>query len=303
MKSTSFLILCWIMLTLPPAVAQHPFSADSVALLKATWNFLDVAPGVTWKQAHLKEKELFHSNQNINILDTKLKNRRVSFGFVSADTPGDSVRKLIPTSDLLTKAGAVAAVNGTFFFVKQKGSEDQIKLDGVVLDSTFYTPGKPLMEHKQAAITIRKRKVTIERAPTSEPGRQYGWDKKLNAPNVMVTGPLLVWDGETVPLQKNAFNDNRHPRTAACITREKHLILLTADGRNAQAEGLSLHELAFLLKQLRCERAVNLDGGGSSTMVISGQPYKGVVNMPSDNKMFDHLGERPVSNAIYIRKK
>lgn len=303
MKSISLLILFWIMLAVIPAKAQHSFSSDSVALLKATWSFLDVAPGVTWKHTHLKEKELFQSNQNINILDTKLKNRRVTFGMVSADTPGDTVRKLMPTSELLTKAGALAAINGTFFFVKQKGSEDRIKVDGVVLDSTFYASGKPLMEHKQAAITIRKRKITIEKAPVPDPGRQYGWDKKLSAPNVMVTGPLLVWKGELVPLQKNAFNDNRHPRTAACITKEKHLILLTADGRSTQAEGLSLHELAFLLKQFRCENAVNLDGGGSTTMVISGQSYEGVVNMPSDNKMFDHLGERPVSNAIIIRKK
>lgn len=303
MKCIFLLVLSGITGMVSSVYAQQSFSADSTALLKATWSFLDVAPGVTWKHAHLKNKELFQSNQNINILDTRLRNRRVRFGLVSADTPGDSVRKLIPTSELVTKAGALAAVNGTFFFVKQKGSEDRIKIDGVVLDSTFYTTGKPLMEHKQAALTIRKRKVTIERAPTSEPGMQYGWDKKLSAPNVMVTGPLLVWKGEIVPLQKSAFNDNRHPRTAACITKEKHLILLTADGRNAQAEGLSLHELAFLLKQLRCENAVNLDGGGSTTMVISGQPYKGVVNMPSDNKLFDHLGERPVSNAIIIRKR
>ncbi len=273
---------------------------DSLALMKATWNFLDVAPGVTWKHVHLKNKELFQSNQNINVLDTKLRNRRVVFGLVSADTPGDSTRKLVPTSTLTKKAGAAAAVNGTFFNVKQAGSEDLIKIDGKVLDTTTYASDKPLIEHKQAALTIRKRKVSIERAPDE---RAYGWDQKLNAPNVMVTGPLLLWEGQPVPLKKNAFNDNRHPRTAACITREKHLLLVTVDGRNAQAAGMSLPELTYLLKQFRCERAVNLDGGGSTTMVITSQPHEGVVNMPSDNKVFDHLGERAVSNAIFIRKK
>ena len=294
-------LTCFLTLLAGTAFGQAP--ADSVALLKTKWTFQDIAPGVTWKHAHCSTGQLFGSNQNIHVLDTKLKNRKIRFGFASADTPGDSTRHLVRTSEIARKAGAFAAVNGTFFHVKGGGSEDLVRIGGRLLDTTLYVPGKPMQEHKQAAITIRGRKVRIERAPEQNPDIAYGWDQRLNAPDVMVTGPLLIWDGHEVPLKKNAFNDNRHPRTAACVTKDKHLLLVTADGRNAQAQGLSLYELAYLLRQFGCDRAVNLDGGGSTTMYIEGQPDQGVVNMPSDNKLWDHLGERPVSNVFLMRRK
>jgi exopolysaccharide biosynthesis protein len=54
---------------------------------------------------------------------------------------------------------------------------------------------------------------------------------------------------------------------------------------------------------LGCKDAINLDGGGSTTMYIKGQPFDGVVNYPCDNKQFDHYGERSVSNVVMILKK
>jgi exopolysaccharide biosynthesis protein len=111
---------------------------------------------------------------------------------------------------------------------------------------------------------------------------------------------MLLENGAEVALAKTPFNDNRHPRTCVCITDERQVLLLTADGRNAQALGLSLPELRTLLAELGCRDAVNLDGGGSTTMWIFGQPDKGIVNMPSDNKLFDHFGERKVANAVLI---
>ena len=75
-------------------------------------------------------------------------------------------------------------------------------------------------------------------------------------------------------------------------------MLLVADGRNKQAAGLSMNELLQVMQALGCADAVNLDGGGSTTMVVRGQ----VVNHPSDNKEFDAAGERPVANAIIVRQ-
>ncbi|MFT4032156.1 MAG: phosphodiester glycosidase family protein [Siphonobacter sp.] len=281
-------------------MTQAQTSTDSLALLKGMWKFREVSPGLVWKHFHFSEKQLFGSNQNINVLDTKLKNKKLKFAFVSADTPGDTARKLLKTSALAEYSHALAAINGTFFNVKNAGSEDLLKIEGKLLDTTTYLVGKPLLEHKQAAITIQKRKVEIERAPGE---MAYGWDKKLTQPNVMVTGPLLLWEGKPVPLKKTAFNDNRHPRTALCITKDKHLLMVTVDGRTAEAYGMSLHELTFILKQFGCINAVNLDGGGSTTMIIKDQPYSGVVNMPCDNKLFDHLGERAVSNVFVIQAR
>ena len=64
---------------------------------------------------------------------------------------------------------------------------------------------------------------------------------------------------------------------------------------------MTLDELTDLLLDNHCKDAVNLDGGGSTTMWISGKPFNGVVNMPCDNKIFDHEGERAVSDILIIR--
>jgi exopolysaccharide biosynthesis protein len=81
------------------------------------------------------------------------------------------------------------------------------------------------------------------------------------------------------------------------------LLLLTVDGRSAESHGMSLPELTDFLLELGCRNAVNLDGGGSTTMWLAGRLFNGVVNMPSDNKRFDHEGERSVANAVVIRRR
>ena len=65
-----------------------------------------------------------------------------------------------------------------------------------------------------------------------------------------------------------------------------------------QLAGMSLFELGVFLRSLKCQQAINLDGGGSTTMWIKSQ---GVVNYPSDNQRFDHSGERKVANVIVIK--
>lgn len=62
---------------------------------------------------------------------------------------------------------------------------------------------------------------------------------------------------------------------------------------------MTIDELALLMKDLNCVNALNLDGGGSTTMWIKG---KGVVNHPSDNGKFDHEGARAVANAIIVKQ-
>lgn len=75
------------------------------------------------------------------------------------------------------------------------------------------------------------------------------------------------------------------------------IIIMVADGRHDEAVGLTLRELATILHGLGCVDAVNLDGGGSSTMYLRGH---GVVNHPSGNGVFDHEGERAVRTVIMI---
>ena len=84
-----------------------------------------------------------------------------------------------------------------------------------------------------------------------------------------------------------------NPRTAIGIIDELHYVFVVSDGRTTESEGLSLYELAQVMKDLGCTVAYNLDGGGSSTMYFNGE----VVNNPTSG-MSD--GERSVSDIIYI---
>lgn len=76
------------------------------------------------------------------------------------------------------------------------------------------------------------------------------------------------------------------------------IVIVVVDGRHKEAVGLTLQELALLLREMGCQDAINLDGGGSSTMYINGY---GVVNHPSGNAIFDHEGERAVRTVILIK--
>lgn len=90
------------------------------------------------------------------------------------------------------------------------------------------------------------------------------------------------------------FGLTRQPRTLAGIKTNGDLIFVTVDGRSPENSiGVSFHESAELLKSLGAVSAINLDGGGSSTMVINGK----LVNQTSDS-----TGERPIGDGIFITK-
>ena len=64
---------------------------------------------------------------------------------------------------------------------------------------------------------------------------------------------------------------------------------------------MSAKELtAFLKRYFNPKSAMNIDGGGSTTMFVKGQPYNGTVNYPTDNKKFDHYGQRKVETVILV---
>lgn len=69
-----------------------------------------------------------------------------------------------------------------------------------------------------------------------------------------------------------------------------------------ETTGVSIPELAHLIRVLGGSDALNLDGGGSTTLWMEQTPDNGVLNCPSDNRKFDHQGERSIPNIIYVHK-
>lgn len=95
------------------------------------------------------------------------------------------------------------------------------------------------------------------------------------------------------PGARPEFGERRHPRTAVGWNG-RSLFWVVVDGRQAPiSDGMTLAELAALFERLGARHAVNLDGGGSTAMVVRGR----VVNRPSDA-----TGERPVGNALLLER-
>ncbi|MBL1410636.1 phosphodiester glycosidase family protein [Sphingobacterium faecale] len=277
-KHTAFLFLLTLLSTVLHNISYGQ-DIDSVNFCNTKWRTSAVDKGIYWKQANIID--LFNSRQEVNIIEIDLKKHNKSLRLAAL---ANSLKK---TSTLAQQHHAIVAINGGFFNMKNGGAVDFIKVEDTIVNTTA---SPSLRANAYFAFNSRKTIITTDSSQTSP------------YPNVLLSGPLLVKDSRQQQLAKNAFNDNRHPRTAIALKGNK-LILCTVDGRNANSQGLNLEELSKILRWYGCHDAMNLDGGGSTTMYIKGQPDEGIVNYPSDNKQFDHLGERSVANIIYIFSK
>lgn len=114
--------------------------------------------------------------------------------------------------------------------------------------------------------------------------------------NLLAFGPSLVENGEisvginTEVGQAMASN----PRTAIGIIDENHYIIVVSDGRTSESKGLSLYQMAEVMKSYGVKTAYNLDGGGSSTLYFNGQ----VINKSTTGG--SKISERAVSDIVYI---
>lgn len=103
--------------------------------------------------------------------------------------------------------------------------------------------------------------------------------------------PMLVVGGEIATEELDTFTtaNQRHPRTAIGISRDgRTVILVVCDGRQSHSRGLTLPQLARLMIELGADRAINLDGGGSSAMYV--ERAGGLVTSPSESRIFGALG-------------
>lgn len=142
--------------------------------------------------------------------------------------------------------------------------------------------------------------------PKSKLGKLFGADyvdveiktnpKWEKVQHIISGGPYLLKDNQIfidMTAQKLQSIGGRNPRTAIGYTEDNNLVLVAVDGREGSSVGLTLVELAKLMKTLGCTNAINLDGGGSTVMYIKGQ----IVNHPHQP------GGIALSNALVISKK
>ena len=278
---------------LPPATvvpAFLPFAADT---LRAE----HLAAGVT--------HQFIHSPKGpwaIHVLDVRLDQCYSVLAVKGA--PGATGR--IKTSQMLRQLDStrdvVAGVNADFFSLATGAPTNALVSGGRVI-----TP-----PNKQPVFAVDSAGLPHITTLSVPGGATFAVDDTALAhvslipfhPMEAVGGrPRLVRDSAIVPEVDTGgqpgFATGRHPRTAIGIAdSSKRLLLVVVDGRQAPySDGMTLRELATLMQALGAREALNLDGGGSTTMVVENRKSRKleIANRPSDA-----TGERTVGDALAV---
>lgn len=266
------------------------------------WVVTPIQNGILWYSFNgFIESQNAHQIINALIIDLN-KNFNVSIINVN---PSDSL------SSVASKSNAVVGINGTYesdaSFVKSK--------DTIRTSVTLSQDHLRYWKHEGAFFTNSQNSNHTINFGSNESYLKSGF------PNIISGAPMLIDNYKPVGVNfigntKDLILDSleyedyrrhqgvRHPRTAVSLTDDNKLILITVDGRRKGiSEGMSAKELTKILQDnFNPKSALNIDGGGSTTMWIKNQPFNGVVNYPTDNKKFDHYGQRKVRSFIVINK-
>lgn len=143
--------------------------------------------------------------------------------------------------------------------------------------------------------------LTFEVLPLHHPDTAPLWNR---FDEIVGGTPLLIDNGKVISDFSGEktllpFLEDRHPRTAIGIKPDGHWLFVVIDGRMPDLSiGMTMVELAHFMHTLGCTSALNLDGGGSSTLYLDGK----VVNTPSPSDEDGKVrgSERPVSDAVLI---
>jgi len=267
-----------------------------------------------------------HANQRIFVTDIDLNDAsyQVKLAYYAKGTTASKVFK---------GTGALACINCGY-----EKAALYIVIDGSVISTitadTIGSTGVPQWKSEAALYMDNERDVRIEF--TGEGMNLAQWratySKRAKSETYMITSaPMLIDDYKPVgidfctlhPLASSGPNcsenpyvhqaSTSNPRTAIAKTEDNHVLFIVVDGRRDISRGISAAELTnFLVKNFNPQYALNLDGGGSSTMCVKGQgdPTTNVVNYPTDSDEVnprpgpgDHTGERSRDTYLYVVKK
>ena len=222
------------------------------------------------------------SNTQVYIADVTVSSSEYLKTAFAQNTYGNNVTA--KTSETAANNNAILAVNGDYYGANTTGYvirngvvyRDTVREDSSNGDLAIYKDGsfKIVYEDQVSADQLVKDGVV----------------------NLLAFGPALVENGEIVVDTNSEVGQSMssNPRTAIGIIDENHYIIIVSDGRTSESEGLSLYQMAEIMKSYGVKTAYNLDGGGSSTLYFNGQ----VINKPTTNG--NTISERSVSDIVYI---
>ncbi|MBQ3148389.1 MAG: phosphodiester glycosidase family protein [Alistipes sp.] len=248
--------------------------------------------------------EKFGAQQFVNVLSLDLNCKDYELDFAVLNR-GDSL------SSVATKRDAVVAINGTY-----EWDASFVKAGGKVF-SEITLPSDHLRYWKhEGAVAYDGKKVKIgygnKASYLKNPMPDIFSSSPMLIDNYKPVGAKFIGDISNIDIRKLPSEDYRrhqgvrHPRTVVATTRSNRLLLITIDGRSKNSAGMSAKETTeFLIEYFNPRHALNMDGGGSTTMYIkgSGESLTDVINYPTDNKRYDHYGQRRVSTHILVKRK
>lgn len=239
-------------------------------------------------------------NYSIYVMTVDLKDPRVSVhvsrGGPDPDGDGPWLTTLMPTSEIAEREKFDAAINGDFF--EAEATKDiEGRNTGYIRGKAAAPVGMAMTDgvlwhqsaHPRPYLEITKSKA-VKIFDGSEP-------MDPAAREIVGGSNVIVRDGHAIPFT-GSFATNRHPRTVVGIdTTGTKLTFLVVDGREPKSSiGMTLAQLSDEMIRLGCSSAINLDGGGSTTLVYRDPETKklGVLNSPSDAK------ERSVADVLGV---
>lgn len=248
--------------------------------------------------------EKFGAQQFVNVLSLDLNCKDYELDFAVLNR-GDSL------SSVATKRDAVVAINGTY-----EWDASFVKAGGKVF-SEITLPSDHLRYWKhEGAVAYDGKKVKIgygnKASYLKNPMPDIFSSSPMLIDNYKPVGAKFIGDISNIDIRKLPSEDYRrhqgvrHPRTVVALSRSNRLLLITIDGRSKNSAGMSAKETTeFLIEYFNPRHALNMDGGGSTTMYIkgSGESLTDVINYPTDNKRYDHYGQRRVSTHILVKRK
>lgn len=286
MRVRSWLPAAW------PLVLALTLTAQQAALGPAT----RVADGVTLY--HLRDPALLSPPGPIAVQALRLDPAKV--GLEIRRGGGDEPAAETVAAIAARRPGTIAAVNGGFFSLQSGRPTDFLKVDGAVVSGTTRSRGAVGILEGNGVTTLLFDRVRVARAGnavTYAPLLGTSPEQWSQAAYAVGGAGLLRLDGRELTEWhderiSSGFDTTRHPRTIIGDDADGAVWLVTVDGRNlAHSLGMTFTELQRLCERLGLRSALNLDGGGSTTMWVAGE----VVNQPSDP-----AGPRRVSEAIVV---
>ena len=170
--------------------------------------------------------------------------------------------------------------DGYVISIAPKPTERQISLIKSMKNISTELSPEPILIHTQLGSFEGGKNIDTPVLPE---------DITNGVPQLIKNGKInITWQEEK---SSKSFVETRHPRTAVAKLKDGKFLMITVDGRTESSGGIGLQDLAECLLSLGATDAMNLDGGGSTTMFVDGK----VVNHPSDKE-----GERKVSDAILV---